>query len=186
MIIIKLTLLYPNWRMNTQVAPYHLKGIGWCKKKNYYSPERKTCLTKNNKHVFPSKVCFNTFSEKRKENELHGRYMLLGGPAENRGSSYNFTNITKLMILFHLQWLGRSRASHTSFANFWKIKIWEANQFFPQICIFCPFFVCVACFYWKEIKYSKSGMWLSRQFNFLQNDVCFSLLGQKLWEEIHF
>ena len=45
--------------------------------------------------MFPPKVCFETLSEKRKENELHRKYMLLGGPAENL-----------LMILFHLQWLG--------------------------------------------------------------------------------
>ena len=33
--------------------------------------------------MFPSKVSFKTFSEKRKENELHRKYTLLGGPAEN-------------------------------------------------------------------------------------------------------
>ena len=58
------------------------------------------------------------------------------------------------------------------------------NFFFAKL-IFCIFFFCVACFYWKEIKYLKNGMWLSRQLNFLQNDVRFSLLGQKLFEEIY-
>ena len=42
------------------------------------------------------------FLKKRKENELHRKYMLFGGPAENL-SSYNFADITKVMILFHLQ-----------------------------------------------------------------------------------
>ena len=28
-------------------------------------------------------VCFETFSEKRKENELHRKYTLFGGPAGN-------------------------------------------------------------------------------------------------------
>ena len=55
---------------------------------------------------------------------------------------------------------------------------------FSQNHIFAYFFFCVACFYWKEIKYLKNGMWQSRQLNFLQNDARFSLLGQKLWEEI--
>ena len=33
--------------------------------------------------MFPSKVYFQTFSEKRKENEFHRKDTLLGGPAEN-------------------------------------------------------------------------------------------------------
>ena len=33
--------------------------------------------------MFPSKFCFETFSDKRKENELHRKYTILGGPAEN-------------------------------------------------------------------------------------------------------
>ena len=31
-------------------------------------------------------VCFETFSEKRKENKLHRKYMLFGGPAVNLSS----------------------------------------------------------------------------------------------------
>ena len=100
------------------------------KKKSFIIPLREKRVKKNNNHVFPSKVCFDTFSEKRKENDLYLNYMLLGGPAEKPISSYNFTDITKFIILFHLQWLGAER--HTGFANFWKIKIWEANQFFFQ------------------------------------------------------
>ena len=34
-------------------------------------------------HVVPNIVCFETFSEKRKENELQRKYMLFGGPAGN-------------------------------------------------------------------------------------------------------
>ena len=31
-------------------------------------------------------VCFETFSVKRKENDLHRKYRLFGGPAENLSS----------------------------------------------------------------------------------------------------
>ena len=124
---------------------------------------------------------------KCKENELHRKYMFFGGGVlQETYLSYiqqQFHRYNKIYGLFHLPWLG---ASHTGFANFWKLKIWEANQkFFSTNYIFKLFF-CFVCFYLKEIEYSKSGMWQSRQFNFLQNVVCFSLLGQKLWEEIHF
>ena len=47
----------------------------------------KNVLDKNNKHEFPSKVCFETFSEKCKENELHIKYMFLGGSAEKLSST---------------------------------------------------------------------------------------------------
>ena len=56
------------------------------KKKKNYSPQKKRVKQKNNKHEFPSKVCFETFSEKREENELHRKYMLLGGPVEKLSS----------------------------------------------------------------------------------------------------
>ena len=49
-------------------------------KKSFIIHLRENVLNKKNKHVFPSNVCFETFSEKRKENELHTKYMLLGGP----------------------------------------------------------------------------------------------------------
>ena len=78
------------------------------KKIIYYFPERKknallaqllaliiflcTASTKNNNHVFTSKVCFQTFSAKRKENEMHRKYTLLG--VAFRRISYNFTDIT--------------------------------------------------------------------------------------------
>ena len=41
------------------------------------------------------------------------------------------------------------------------------------------FFVCVVFFYWNEIENAKTTN-VTRQSNSLQNDVCFSLLGQKL------
>ena len=31
-------------------------------------------------------VCFETFSVKRKENDLHRKYGIFGGPAENQSS----------------------------------------------------------------------------------------------------
>ena len=34
-------------------------------------------------HAVLNIVCFETFSEKRKENELRRKYMLFGGPAGN-------------------------------------------------------------------------------------------------------
>ena len=37
-------------------------------------------------HAFLNIVYFNTFSVKRKENDLHRKYSLLGGPAENLSS----------------------------------------------------------------------------------------------------
>ena len=61
-----------------------------------------------NKHLYRAVlniVCFETFSEKRKENELHGKHTLFGVLQETI-SSYNFTDLTKFMILFHLPWLG--------------------------------------------------------------------------------
>ena len=35
-------------------------------------------------HAVINIVCFVTFSEKRKKNELHRKYTLFGGPAENQ------------------------------------------------------------------------------------------------------
>ena len=81
----------------------------------------------------------------------------------------------------------RSRASHTGFVNFWKIKIWEANQFFFQkIKFFAYFLFVLQVFTGKRSNIQKVVCDGLRQFNLLQNDVCFSLLGQKLWEEIRF
>ena len=34
-------------------------------------------------HAALNIVCFETFSEKRKENELHRKYTVFGGPAGN-------------------------------------------------------------------------------------------------------
>ena len=57
------------------------------KKKSFIIHLREKCVKqKNNKYELPSKVCFKTFSEKRKENKLHRKYTLLGGPAEKLSS----------------------------------------------------------------------------------------------------
>ena len=53
----------------------------------FYLSERKKELNKSNKHVFKSKACFETFSEKCKENDLHREYRPFGGPAENLSST---------------------------------------------------------------------------------------------------
>ena len=47
--------------------------------KNSCSPEIKMNKTKNNKRVWLTKVSFDTFPEKRKENDLHRKYWLLLG-----------------------------------------------------------------------------------------------------------
>ena len=110
--------------------------------------------------------------------------MLFGGPAGNLSPPIIFTDKTIFMILFHLPWLGAQL--HIPFFEFLNNKHLRSKWiFFLQKISFLTFFFCVACFYWKEIKYLKNGMWRSRQLNFLQNDARFSLLCQKLWEEIH-
>ena len=101
-------------------------------------------------HVVLNIVCFETFSEKRKENELHRKYTLFGGSCRKPISSHNFIDKTNLMILFHLPWLG-AQHHRPVFSNFWIINIWEANE------LFFSYFFCVACFYWKEIEYLKNG-----------------------------
>ena len=51
-------------------------------------------LTINNKHLLKYKVLFETFFEKRKENDLYRKYMHFGGSAKNPSSLY-FADITK-------------------------------------------------------------------------------------------
>ena len=56
----------------------------------------------------------------------------------------------------------RRTASHTVFSNYWIINIWEANEiFFLQKITFFAYFFCVACFYWKEIKYLKKKRYVT-------------------------
>ena len=57
-----------------------------CKKKVYYLPERKTFQIKDIYHAVLNIVCFETFSVKRKKNDLHRKYRLFGGRAENLSS----------------------------------------------------------------------------------------------------
>ena len=47
-------------------------------------------------------------------------------------------------------------------------------------------FACVVFFCWKEIENAKTKNVTAMQSNSLQSDVCFSHLGQKLFEKIHF
>ena len=93
--------------------------------------------------------------------------------------SYNFTDQTKLTILFHLQTLGAGRTI-PSFMIFWKIK------FCQKIAFLGYFLIVLRVFTQKRSKTQQLLMILSIQFNFLENDVCFSLLGQKLCEKLHF
>ena len=57
------------------------------------------------------------------------------------------------------------------------------NFFFQKIA-FLAFFFVLHVFTGKRFNIKKNGMSWSWQLNFLQNDASFSLLGQKLWEEI--
>ena len=71
------------------------------------------------KNVYPvvsNIVCFFTFSVKRKENYLQKIY-IFAGPCGKCIFSYNFTDITKLMILFYLQRLG-AECKVPGFLNF--------------------------------------------------------------------
>ena len=86
--------------------------------------------------------CFKTFSVNRKNNYLHRKYRLLGGPGENL-SSPNLTDRTKFMILFHLQTLGAGRDVETSLKfrilNFGEILKKKIGKFidFYHIFILC-------------------------------------------------
>ena len=81
-------------------------------------------------------VCFETFSVKHKENDLHWKYKLLGAPAENLSSTNS-----------HLQSLG-AECLRPHFLNYWKIdfrKIFLKN--FSQILHFHAYFVMFCIFY---------------------------------------
>ena len=53
------------------------------KKIVYYLSEIKTFQRKHMYYAVVNIVCFEDFSEKRKENELYRKYTLLGGPTGN-------------------------------------------------------------------------------------------------------
>ena len=57
-------------------------------KKNHllFTWEKYGFKTKDMYHEVLNIVCLETFSEKRKENELHRNYTLFGGPAQNLSS----------------------------------------------------------------------------------------------------
>ena len=94
--------------------------------------------------------------------------------------SFNFTDRTKFMILFHLQRLGSQRRELRCF-NFWKIKCRKKVYIFFKILRFCAI-VCVFFLMKTDVKLHLR----CRQLNSIQNDMCFNHLGQKLWEKIHF
>ena len=72
-------------------------------------------------HAVLNIVCFQAFSVKSKEYDLHRKYRLFGGPAENLSSptisqikqNYDFISSTK-------PW---SRASYAAFLKFFQNKI---------------------------------------------------------------
>ena len=101
------------------------------------------------------------------------------GPCGKCIFSYNFTDRTKLMILFYLQRLG-AQHSELCFFNFWKIK-WRKKflNFFSKILCFFQLLV-VLCYIFMETD-GKIIFWRSLlcwQLNSLQNYVCFNCLGQ--------
>ena len=49
-------------------------------------------------HAVLNIVCFETFYEKRKENELHRKYTIFGGPALPAASAGNLSPPTILQI----------------------------------------------------------------------------------------
>ena len=78
--------------------------------------KQKICSMRSHKVTYG---LFLEFFVKRKENDLQRNYRLFGSPAENL-FSYNFTDGTKLVIVFHLQRLGPEH--HRRFLNFCKLK----------------------------------------------------------------
>ena len=110
---------------------------------------------------------------------------LLGGPAENESSPI-ISDTTKFMILIHLQTLGAGRHIQ-SFLNFWILNFWKIYIYIYNFFLHVTFASLVLHFFTgKRSKTQLLRMWRSRLFNSLHNGVCFSLLGQKLWEKIHF
>ena len=72
-------------------------------------------------HAVLNIVCFQTFSEKHKENVFHRKYRLFEGPGENL-SSPTISQINKIydFMSFTKPW---SRASEARFFKFLKNKI---------------------------------------------------------------
>ena len=87
-------------------------------------------LMKNNKCVFPSKVCFETLKNVKETKRIAWKIYAFRGSCR-KPISCNFTDISKFMILFHLPWLGEQSITYW-FANFWKIKIEKQINFFSS------------------------------------------------------
>ena len=135
-------------------------------------------------HAVLNIVCSETFSEKRKETELHRKYTLFGGPA---GSLSPPTILQiKQIWWFYFIYHDSTHSFTFHFLEFLNNKHLRSKwiYFSSKNRIFCIFFFVLHVFTGNRSNI-KNGMWRSRQLNFLQNDACFSLLGQKLWEEIH-
>ena len=159
--------------------------IGWWKK-NYllFTWEKNVLKTIISMSSHP-KFVLRLFLKNIKKTNCKENIRFLGGSC--RKCIYNFTDITKWLILFHLQTVGAGRHI-SSFLNFWKIKIWEANQnIFLKKSHFALIFSLRCVFLLeRDRKRKKLRMWRSRQFNLIQKVVYFCLIGQKLWEQIHF
>ena len=98
---------------------------------------------------------------------------------------YNFTDIIKFIILFHLQRLG-AHNKVSRFSNFWKIKWRKIDNSFPSLTFLstCLLYCVILSgnrwkiIFWKTLLYA--------QLNSQQTYVRFNLVGQKLWEKIPF
>ena len=129
-------------------------------------------------------VCFQTFSVKRKENDLH-KNIRFQGACEKCIFSYNFTDRTKFMFLFHLQRLGAQRRD-SRFFQFSKNKMQKKIFFFSKIYVLCNFCGFVLFFIWKHMENIFSEIAALLAIKFPKNNLCFNHLRQKLWEKIHF
>ena len=80
------------------------------------------------------------------QNDLHRKYNLSGGHAENASSPTISQIERKSMTLFHLQRQGAHR-SELIFFNFWKMKCRKKFTFFSKILCFFQLFVILYYFF---------------------------------------
>ena len=110
------------------------------------------------------------------------KYRLLGGPAENVSSPTN-SQIEQNVWFISFTNSG-SRALHTQFFELVNVKI--LKNIYIYILNVTFFRLCCVFLTIKSLKKLKLRMWGSGQFNSLQKYLCFSHLGQKLWEKMLF